>query len=339
MMKRDADSYLEPGKVDPEILQKFFSLLSLDDSVIVGPGIGEDAAVINIGKRHIVVKTDPITFTSQNAGWYVTNINANDIACMGGIPRWFLVSILLPPDEKKAFLDKFFSSLKRSCEKLGINLVGGHTEVTSSVKRPVVIGHMIGQLESNKPVSNKDAKIGDVVLLTKGLAIEGTHVIYQEKKKELKDKVPSQILHRIENFIENPGISVVEDAKLVFRNADVHCLHDLTEGGLMAGIWEIATASRVGIQIEEEKVPVFKETELLCRLYNLNPLALLASGALLVVTTPVNAKKLKSIFDKKGILLTKIGKVVEPEKGVSILTKNRKIHIFTSVKDELTKLF
>jgi len=339
MKNKKTGSHLKTGKVDPEILHRFFLSLPLDDSVIVGPGIGEDAAVINVDKRYLVVKTDPVTFTSRNLGKYVVNINANDIACMGGVPRWFLVSLLLPPGEKEEFLQEFFSELSESCKKLKISLIGGHTEITPAVKRAVVVGQMIGQLKKDRPISNTGAQIGDTILLTKGIAIEGTHVIYQEKKEELEEQIPSEILKRMSNFLENPGISVVKEAVVATENADVHCLHDPTEGGLIAGIWEIATASGVGIQINQESIPIFKETELLCQRYNLDPLNLLASGALLIVAGSEDAQKLSSIYRKMGIRCAEIGRVVPPEKGITIVKKGQVFPVSTSLKDELTKLF
>jgi len=331
---------LQSGKVDPQILQKFFSLLSKDDSVVVGPGIGEDAAVIDTGKRLIAVKTDPITFTSQNIGWYVVNINANDIACMGATPRWMLVTLLLPPEEKSDFLHHFFTEISESCKDLGVHLIGGHTEVTPAVKKPVAIGCMIGCLLGERVINNSGAKPGDVVLLTKGLAIEGTHVIYQEKKGELENKISSPILKRIEGFLKDPGISVVREATLAAANADVHCMHDPTEGGLVAGLWEIATASEVGIKIKKESVPIFKETKLVCKEFNLDPLSLLASGALLIVANPKDAEKLISLYKDAGISCTKIGKIVPKKEKVSITTEKGEIFYITEPpKDELNKLF
>jgi thiamin-phosphate kinase len=339
MENKKTDSSLKAGKVDPEILQRFFLSLPSDDSVIVGPGIGEDAAVISVDRKYLVVKTDPVTFTSRNLGWYVVNINANDIACMGGIPRWFLVSLLLPPGEKEEFLKEFFSQLSKSCKKLKISLIGGHTEITPAVKRAVVVGQMIGELKKDRPISNTGAQIGDTVLLTKGLAIEGTHVIYQEKKEELEKEIPPEILKRISHFLESPGISVVREAAVATENVDVHCLHDPTEGGLIAGIWEIASASGVGIQLNQESIPIFKETELLCQRYNLEPLNLLASGALLIVSGPKETQKLSSIYRKMGIRCAEIGRVVPPEKGITIVKKGESFSVLSSPKDELTKLF
>lgn len=340
-MNKKIDTGLLPGKIDPFILQDFFSSLPEDNSVIIGPGIGKDSAVINIDSEFIAVKTDPITFTSKNLGWYVVNINANDIACTGGTPHWFLVTLLLPPQEKENFLNHFFKDIQKSCQELNLSLIGGHTEVTSAVKRPIAIGCMIGKVLRKGIINNSEAKPGDVILLTKGLAIEGTHVIYEEKKEELKRKSSPytlKFLKGAKNFLKTPGISVVKEAKIAVENANVHCMHDPTEGGLIAGIWEIARASEVGICIEEESIPIFEETKIICKKFNLNPLSLLASGALLIITDKEDGERLMSIYEKSGIRCAKIGRVVPKKEGITIIKKGKVLNIQEPPKDELNKL-
>lgn len=339
-MQKKIKSKPKIGKIDLLFLENLLSRLNLDiNSVIVGPGIGRDAALLKVKDQVISVKTDPITFTSRNLALYLVNINANDIACTGATPRWLLVTVLLPPEEKRDFLEKFFNQLQTICQKMEISLVGGHTEFTPAVRQPVAVGCMIGELKGKRFIDNTQAKPGDSVFLVKGIAIEGTHVIYQEKKKILKEQVPDKILQKIESFLKNPGISVVKEAETALKNADVHCLHDLTEGGLIAGIWELARASGVGICIEEEKVPVFEETKLLCEKFSLDPFSLLASGALLVITSPEDEEKLLCAYRKAKITCAKIGKITPKEEGVIIKGKKkiRKIHL--PPPEELGKLF
>ena len=329
---------LSPGKIDPSTLQEFFSTLPRDNSVIVGPGIGKDAAVIDTDSRLVVVKTDPITFTAHNLGWYVVHVNANDIACLGGVPRWFLVTLLLPLQEKEKFLHHFFQQLSQCCKELGILLVGGHTEVTSAVTKPIAIGQMIGSLQAGKVLDNANAKPADLILLTKGLAIEGTHLLYQEKREELKKDISPQLLKRMKGFLKTPGISILREAHIATTNIDVHCMHDPTEGGLIAGVWEVATASGVGVRIKEENIPIFEETKLICQRYNLDPLSLLASGALLIVAPPNEGTKLLALYNSAKIPCTIIGEVVPPEEGMCIIKRKGAVSIVAPPKDELTKL-
>ena len=227
-----------------------------------------------------------------------------------------------------------------ACQELQISLVGGHTEVTSAVNRPIVVGQMIGKIQKDKVICNTDAQVGDVILLTKGLAIEGTHVIYQEKQKELESKISSEFLKRMENFLKNPGISVVKEAIIATNNANIHCMHDPTEGGLIAGLWEIAVASGVEISVDWKSIPIFEETKILCQIYNFDPLRLLASGALILVVPSSEVDKLMYLYKKAGISCAKIGEIISNNNvGVKIIKEGKTFFVEHSSRDELTKLF
>ena len=327
------------GKLDPKFLEKLFSSLSDDKRVIVGPGIGKDAAVIDFGKTYLVVKTDPITFTSRNLGWYSVNINANDIACLGAAPRWFLATLLLPQKgTSKALVKTIFEEVNSACQALGIFLVGGHTEVTPRAVHPIMIGQMIGEVSRERLVDGSRVKVGNAVLLTKGIAIEGTNVIYQEKSEKLKEQFSDKMLSRMKNLIYSPGISVVKEALLANKKGKVHLMHDPTEGGLKTGLWEMAYASGVGMKIERKKIPILKETEAVCKLYGLDPLGLLASGALLVLIDRSQVDNLCQIYEKEGIECSVIGEVVSREKGVKIVEGKEELSLSQSNQDELSKI-
>jgi len=327
------------GKLDPKFLEELFSSLSHDKRVIVGPGIGKDAAVIDFGKTCLVVKTDPITFTSSNLGWYSVNINANDIACLGAVPRWFLATLLLPrKGTSEALVKRIFEEVNSACQTLGISLVGGHTEITPRVAHPIMVGEMIGEVSRQRLVDGSRVKVGDAILLTKGIAIEGTHVIYQEKSKELRGRFSREMLSRMKNLIHSPGISVVKEALLASKTGKVHLMHDPTEGGLKTGLWEMAYASGVGMKIERKKIPILEETEAVCKLYGLNPLGLLASGALLLVVDREKARELCQIYEKEEIACSVIGEVVSREKGVKIVEGEKELSLSQSNQDELSKI-
>ncbi len=338
--EKDSEQAFPSGKISPEILQKLFSFLPFDRTVIVGPQVGEDAAVIDFEGKYLVVKTDPITFTSQNLGWYIVHINANDVACMGATPRWFLLTLLLPRKRvDRIFLNSIFNQLLSASEKLGVSLIGGHTEVTSRVSEPIAIGEMIGEVSKDKLVKSSGAKIGDIILLTKGIAIEGTSVIYQEKREELKGKISTSLLKSMERFLYTPGISIVKEALFANEKVKVHCMHDPTEGGLEAGLWEIAYASGVGIRVKREKIPILRETQILCNIYQLDPLGLLASGALILTLDPKEAEKLLSFYEKEGIECAFIGEVVPKKEGLRIIEGNKSYYFSAHYQDELYKIF
>lgn len=176
------------------------------------------------------------------------------------------------------------------------------------------------------------------MLLTKGIAIEGTSVIYQEKSGELKEQFSDKMLSRMKNLIYSPGISVVKEALLASKTGKVHLMHDPTEGGLKTGLWEMAHASGVGMKIEKKKIPILEETEAVCKLYGLDPLGLLASGALLLVIDRVKVGELCQVYEKEEIACSVIGEVVSREKGVKIVEGKEELNLFESNQDELNKV-
>ena len=327
------------GKLDPKFLEELFSSLCHDKRVIVAPGIGKGAAVIDFGKTCLVVKTDPITFTSCHLGWYSVNINANDIACLGAAPRWFLATLLLPQKGiSKALVKKIFEEINSACQALGIFLVGGHTEVTLRVDQPIMVGEMIGEVSRKRLIDGSGVKLGDAILLTKGIAIEGTHIIYQEKGEELKRRFSPKMMERMKNLVYSPGISVVKEALLASKTGKVYLMHDPTEGGLKTGLWEMAYASGVGMKIERKKIPILKETEAVCKLYGLDPLGLLASGALLLIVDREKVRELCQIYEKEGIECSVIGEVVSRKQGVEIVGEQEELNLSQSNQDELNKV-
>ena len=142
---------MKSGKLPNKILSQLLSTLPNNDKrIIVGPSVGEDASAIDIGDKYLLVKTDPITFTSDNLGWYLVNVNSNDIFTMGGEPKWLLTTLLFNPSVKESKIKEIFEDIKNACSKMNISLVGGHTEITPEVNSPVAIGCLIGEVEKNK---------------------------------------------------------------------------------------------------------------------------------------------------------------------------------------------
>jgi hydrogenase expression/formation protein HypE len=319
------------GKLAPEQLGRLlkrhtFSLPN--DRVVVYPGIGEDAAVIDMGPRWLVAKTDPITFATDEVGWYAVQVNANDVAVAGGVPRWFLATLLLPEGHTdEALVDTIMAQIGEACRSLGVVPCGGHTEVTHALERPIVVGFMLGEVEPGAVVRSTSVEVGDEILVTKGVA------------GQLRDRFPSSFVERCQRFLHDPGISVVREAGIAIGHGTVHAMHDPTEGGIATGLWELATASGVGLEIEGDAIPVFDETRELCRAFGLDPLGVLASGALLIAAAPQEAAAMCEAFGEAGILVARIGHAVAPHRGLLLHTPEGTRPMPRFDQDEITRLF
>lgn len=274
---------MKPGKLPPHVLEALLQRIPRDDPrLVIGARVGEDAAVLDFGDRYLVAKTDPITFASERIGWYAVHINANDVATLGARPRWFLATLLLPDPEPA---EAIFEDILAACAELGVTLCGGHTEVTAGLDRPIVVGQMLGEVEKDRLVRKENIRPGDAVLLTKGVAVEGTAILAREKAEALRGLAG---LERARNFLFDPGISVVAEALAAVEAAPgaVHGMHDPTEGGLVGGLYELAAAAGCGLRVESAAVRVLPETHAVCEALGLDPLRLIASGALLIAVAP-----------------------------------------------------
>lgn len=335
-------SVLKPGKLPPELLQRLLrSYTCADLRVIVGPAVGEDAAIIDMGDHYLIAKSDPITFATDAIGYYAVVVNANDIATRGGQPKWFLATLLLPEQTTSvALVESIFAQIAEACQSFGIAVVGGHTEVTYGLDRPILSGHMLGEVDPASLITTSGAQIGDVLLLTKGICIEGTAIIAREREEELRrGDVPEHILQRAKHFLFEPGISVVRDAHIAIRAGRVHAMHDPTEGGLAMAVHELATAAQVGIMIEGNQIPILEESALLCRAYGLDPLGTIASGALLIATPADEALRIQQALQVNNIACAAIGRIVPPSEGVLFNDGSKLQPLPQFIRDEITKLF
>jgi hydrogenase maturation factor len=231
-----------------------------------------------------------------------------------------------------------FSQLARACEALGVSLCGGHTEITSGIDRPIIAGLMLGEVEPARLVRTAGAQIGDAVVLTKGVAVEGTALIARERGAALAGDFDEAFLARCRQFLYRPGISVVPEARLLRHNADVHALHDPTEGGLATALHELASAAGVGLRVFAERIPVFPETALLCQRYGLDPMGLIASGALLATLPAEQAPAACAALTGAGIGATVIGEVTPASAGVRLEAGGQSRPLPTFARDEIARL-
>jgi len=309
-----------------------------DERVVVRPGIGRNATVISFSDRYLVAKTDPITFAADQIGWYAVHVNANDVAAMGGDPRWFLATILLPEGKTGPVeVEDIFIQISAACRELGVVLCGGHTEITHGLDRPIVVGQMLGEAEKGKLIIPEKTRPGDDILLTKGIAIEGTALMVRERR-ELREQLSEDWVKRCQDLLRVPGISVVREARIAREVGEVHAMHDPTEGGLAMGLHELAWAAQVGMFVEMEKILIFPETTLLCQKLNLDPLGLIASGALLIVAPEGISSKIISALQGERIPATLIGKIWEREKGVKLWRKGKVEELPFFHQDEVARL-
>jgi hydrogenase expression/formation protein HypE len=299
-------AHLPVGKLPAPLLARLVgSYATTDPTVVVGPGIGGDAAAIDFGSRMLAVKSDPITFASESPARYLVDVNANDLACLGATPRWMMVTALLPEETTEEAVEKHFRELRDACVQRGISLVGGHTEITFGLRRPILVGVLLGEVEADRLLRPGGARPGDRLLLTKAIAIEGTALVARELGERLRAELDPALVARAANFLADPGISVADEAIALLDAGGITALHDPTEGGLATGIRELALAAGCGAMIDRDAVPVLPETVSIADALGLDPLGMLASGSLLAAAQPEAVERLVGL----GLGVTPIGEL------------------------------
>jgi hydrogenase expression/formation protein HypE len=298
---------LQPGKIPIDILKDvvFKNLGAERSEVVLGPSAGVDGAILDVGSKHAIVSMDPITGAIERIGWEAININANDVATFGVEPAFFFSCIMLPENADSKIIETISTQMHQAAKELGIAIVGGHCESTPSLTNPIVVGCTVGLTEKGKYVTAADAKSGDKLILTKTAGIEGTAILATDRYEQLKKVFPTEALEGAKHFYSQ--ISVVKDALTAYRTGGVHAMHDPTEGGILNGIHEMADAAALGVRIFEEKISVEPETAKICRFYEIDPLQLISSGALLIAADPKEAENVVNKLFQEHIYADIIG--------------------------------
>ena len=326
----------EIGKIPPEILERIVldplnsNPLKRTD-VVLRPKTGEDCAAVDLGGELLVVSTDPITGAQKDMGYIAVHINCNDIAATGAEPVGILLTALLPAGSGEETLKDIMDGAQRAARELGIEILGGHTEVTDAVNKPLLSAAVIGKSRNRQLVTTGGALEGLDIVMTKWAGLEGTHIIANDYQEELKKLVPANYLERAATYAG--FLSVVPEANIAVEYG-AYAMHDATEGGIFGAVWEMADCSGVGVCLNADKIPVKEETKAICQAAGIDPYGLISSGTLLIAVK--NGEGLVKQLGEAEIDGAVIGQFTRGEKA---LIKNGRIQTLEQPKsDELYRV-
>ena len=285
--------------------------------VIVGPSMGVDAAILKIGDQFMAIAEDPIfpgpTTSPEDYGWITVHIGASDVAVTGIKPQFMTYSLLLPPETSEAYITRLVRSISVTARELGIAIVGGHTGFYGAVTVPTIGGITVWGM-GREYVTTAGAQVGDMVLITKGAAIEAAALLGSELGSRLRAAgIAGELVEQASRRIKE--MTVVEDALLAAACGGVHAMHDATEGGLTRGLWEVAEASKVGLRIQRSLVMVPPDIKAVCNHFKLDPYEVISEGTLVLTVAPEQVGSVLTAYEKAGIPAAVIGKVVPRAKG------------------------
>lgn len=303
-------SKLEVGKLPNELLEKIVigQIKNQREEVIVGSSIGEDTAILDFDSDYIVVSADPITGATNNVGKLAVHISVNDVATKGADPVGILFIVLMPAGTEAEDIELIMRQAQEECTKVNMDIIGGHTEITDAVNKPVVITTVLGRVHKSQLPNPKYIKPGHIVAMTKSAALEGTAILANDLEDKLSDKLTPEELETAKALTEK--VSVLEEGRIT-HNVNIGYMHDITEGGVLGAIWEAAKATGFGMEIDYNAIPIHDVTRKMADILDFNPLELISSGSMLIILSPEGFETMKKDLNKKDITLTAIGKITE----------------------------
>ncbi|MDW7656690.1 MAG: AIR synthase family protein [Bacillota bacterium] len=322
------------GKLNHEELQRLVldRLPHQAGTVLNGPGIGLDCAAVRFSDGHVVLTSDPITGATADIGRLSIHVSCNDIAACGIRPSVLMMVLIAPPDCQADDIRRIVDQAAATARQLNVSIVGGHTEISDAVSRFVIITTAIGFTYGDQITNADGGRAGDTILMTKTAGIEGTAILAADQHKRLLQHFSQTELNEAVALMDS--ISVIEEGAIGGR-LNVHAMHDATEGGILGACWEIAEASGLGCVIHPDKIPLETLTRRICEALAIDPLRLIASGSLLIVTD--RPDDVMTELTRKGILCTAIGQLTEDKRRLIELTGGVQLDLQSPGPDELYK--
>jgi len=326
---------LKIGKLDSDLLKEivFGAIKHKREEVLARPGIGEDCAVIDFGDEVCVMSTDPITAAINDIGKLAVHISCNDIASNGIEPLGIMLAIMVPEGTTSEQIKEIMNQASEEAAKLKVEIIGGHTEITDAVNKPIIVSTAIGKGKKANSMIKEEPKEGDALLMTKTAGLEGTGIIASEKEEELKTILTYEEITKAKNLLHD--LSVVTEG-VIAGKIGVSAMHDVTEGGILGAIWEICECANLGVDVDGSKIPVEDVTVKICDHYNLDYLKLISSGSMVIAVSQNKKENLIEEIKKSNIEVTEVGILTNSERRM--LIKGKYVEIATPESDELYKV-
>jgi hydrogenase maturation factor len=313
------------------------------DRLLVGSGPGLDAAVLDLGDgRVMAVAEDPIfpapRLPLELMGWFTVHIGASDVAVTGIKPEFMSYTLLLPPESPESEARTVIEAISSAAAELEITIVGGHTGWYSTVVVPIVGGVTVwGFAPHDRWISPGGAQDGDMILITKGPAIEAVALLAVLYRDKLSENIPADILEKACG--RTTEITVVRDALLAFAAGDVHAMHDATEGGVLGGLWEMSHAAGIKLHADLDAVPVPEDIRRLSEALGFDPWQAISEGTLLAAVEPAAVDKVRTAWESAGISSHILGRFDASASALTVTREGRTLPLEEPQIDPFWEIF
>ena len=313
---------LEIGKLDSDLLQKivFDKITYRNENVTVRPGIGEDCAVMDFGDYDCIMSTDPITSAVSDIGRLAIHITVNDIASNGVQPIGIMLATMLPVGTTDEDVARIMEQAGQTAAELGVEIIGGHTEVTPVVSQPVIVSTAIGKALKGVSQSGNDMVPGDYIMMTKSTGLEGTGIIASDYEERLlqSGQFTDEEIALAKSFLDR--VSVLKEG-VAAGQIGTHGMHDITEGGILGAVWEMCQISGTGAEVWESAIPIEPVTRKVCDYFDINPWRLISSGSMIIITPADRKAAMEEAMAKAGVAISTIGCIKPKEEGIRLMMK------------------
>lgn len=328
---------LKTGKLDSKLLEDivFKNIKFRRPEVITRPGIGEDCAVVDFGAYECVMSTDPITAAVSEIGRLAVHISCNDIASNGIEPLGIMLAVMLPEGTTEEQIEEIMKQAGEASEELGVEIIGGHTEITSAVNKPVIVSTALGRGAKWSSQQAENMKPGDYILMTKQAGMEGTGIIAGDYREVLAGYLTEDEFQQAAEMLNK--VSVVREGVIAGRIGTAG-MHDITEGGVLGAVWEMCSIADTGAEVWIDRIPVAEVTKKICDRFDIDYLRLISSGSMIIMVHPEVRKQMEAELKGAGIPVACIGKICDKADGIRMVIGDEKIVIAPPASDELYKV-
>lgn len=328
---------LNVGKLDSQLLKDivFKNITFKRKEVLARAGIGEDCAVLDFGEYECIMSTDPITAAISEIGRLAVHITCNDIATNGIEPMGIMLAVMLPVGTSEEEVEQMMKQAGEAAESLGVEIIGGHTEITPAVNTPVIVSTAIGRSPKGYSRRGGDIHPGNWILMTKNAGIEGTGIIAFDKADQLAIHLTKAEIEEAKKMLEQ--VSVVKEGIIAGRTG-ILGMHDITEGGVLGAVWEMCQVSGLGAEVWLEKVPVTEVTRKICSIFSIDYMRLISSGCMLMIVDDKNKQALEENLSHENIKVAAIGRILSKENGIHLIRDGKPEKIESPEADELYKI-
>ena len=328
---------LKTGKLDSKLLEEivFKNITLKRPEVITRPGIGEDCAVVDFGDYECVMSTDPITASASEIGRLAVHISCNDIASNGIEPLGILLTVMLPEGTTEEQVEEIMKQAGQVSEELGVEIIGGHTEITPAVNKPVIVSTAIGRGAKGSSQQAENMKSGDYILMTKQAGLEGTGIIAGDCKEEMEGILTEEEFREAASMLNQ--VSVVKEGVIAGKIGTAG-MHDITEGGILGAVWEMCSIAGTGAEVWTDRIPVSEVTKKICRHFDIDYLRLISSGSMIIMVHPDVKDRMEAELQAAGVPVACIGKIRGSAEGICMYEEGQKTEIAPPSSDELYKV-